>query len=192
MKLYNQNTDKIENYNSIEVAPLETKVVAHLTEVQLNSYGYFHVEYGERPNSLYYTNVESGSIIANKYQIVYTSIELPLQTVKDNVIAKIMQDTKMALDEAVAKYSAGEMASWTSLEEQAIAFLGGELITNCPMLKDEADACSQDYATLANEIVANANGLRALRTAKVAERYNKTKAIQNATTIAEIEAVTTI
>ena len=65
MKLYNQNIDKIENYNSIEVAPLETKVVAHLTEVQLNSYGYFIPVYDERPVGTNLQKAVVGSIVVD-------------------------------------------------------------------------------------------------------------------------------
>ena len=147
------------------------------SDVELNTIGLYKISYSGLPNRRYYTATEVENFDGNTPSVSYASTPKNLNDIKAVMINDVISKAKTLLDEAVSKYSSAEMASWDGLESQARAYIGGELITNCPMLKDEADLCSQDYTLLANEVIANAEGLKAYRTFVVAKRYNKIQAI---------------
>ena len=161
------------------------QIFTEYSEAELNAINIFTITEDSIPNRRYYThNDVLDNITAH---ITRTPIEKPLADVHALMVKEVIAKAKSLLDEAVVKYSSAEMASWDTLEKEANAFIGGELIANCPMLKDEADLCSQDYTILANGILINASTLKTYRTSIVAKRYNKVAAIMALLNIAECE-----
>jgi len=90
MRLYNQNTDKIETVKVIETASY-LYYTDKLTDDELNDLGYYKVEYQSKPDRQYYSSVESGELINNKYRVSYLGSEKNLDEVK----ARMLKDLKV-------------------------------------------------------------------------------------------------
>jgi len=120
------------------------------------------------PDRKYYTYNEElvGNVLKR------TAIPRDIEVVKKELVSELVCLCKDKLNKATEKYSPAEMASWETLEKEAISYLQGTEIELCTMLKDEADMSGQDYNVLANEVVTNANDMRTFRTYVVSNRYN--------------------
>jgi hypothetical protein len=178
MKIYNQNKDRIENNPKVVTIDGVTMLWSASTEEQRVGAGYYPVKYESKPNTRYYTSKEQRQLVGNEYVISYISEPIDIETLKDKMKQEVIEIAKSKLDEATAKYSPAEMASWENLEREAIAYTQGAEIELCTMLKNEADMCGQTYDDLANEVIINANNLRDLRTYIVSTRYNKINEIK--------------
>ena len=88
MKLYNIAKDKIEDYSVITTTD-GTLYVSKLSEEQLNSYGYYKVEYSSTPNRRYYTSTPTQALEGNIYKVGYTATPRPLEEVKAALKASI-------------------------------------------------------------------------------------------------------
>lgn len=84
-------------------------------------------------------------------------------------LATIYRMAKQKLDFLVGKYSPGEMAVWMELESQARAYIADNNDVGT-LLDDEATAASRTLLNHANNIVANADSLRASRISVVGAR----------------------
>lgn len=90
MKVYNVNTDKIENRKVI-TNNKGTFYIDKLNENVLNSYGYYFITYSEIPNTNYFDYVEIKSIIDNKYVISYTSTPKPIEEIHDRMLKDLSE-----------------------------------------------------------------------------------------------------
>jgi len=90
MKLYNQNTDKIENIKYIDNNGI--KYINNLTDVELNSYGYYKLEYSSVPNTRYYNAEKTSELIEGVYKISYIQTDKPIEEIK----IKMRKDLKEA------------------------------------------------------------------------------------------------
>ncbi len=90
MKLYNENTDRIENVKYIEDNGV--KYVKDMTDLALNFYGYYKIVYGDIPNRRYYTYIEHKELIDDLYTITYESIEKNIGQVR-KLMYKDLEDT---------------------------------------------------------------------------------------------------
>lgn len=79
MKLYNKNIDSVQNILYFDNNGI--KYVDKLTEVELNTFGYYFVE-GDQHYSRFSNSAPSGSLVFNKYIITYNQIDKPLEEVK--------------------------------------------------------------------------------------------------------------
>jgi hypothetical protein len=151
---------------------------------KLNSLGIYKLTEDAIPNRRYYTYNEVVNVETRN--IDRTPIAKDIDSLKEQMVKDVIGIAKSKLDEATSKYSPAEMASWENLEREAIAYTQGTEIELCTMLKNEADMCGQTYEELANEVIANANNLRDLRTYIVSTRYNKINEIKSLGSIEDI------
>lgn len=148
MRLYNQNIDKIQEYKTISTID-GTFYVDKVTEEQLNSYGYFKVEFQSQPNRRYYTHTEQNGIVNGKYVVGYNVVERPIGELQD----VMLRDLKEAHD----KYSIrprvdtglGYFVDGSRIDKENFE-VGKEL--NLPKVKDADnnwhDVTSSDYDTI--------------------------------------------
>ena len=80
MKLYNQNTNRIENIKTILTPGI--KYTNKLTKEELNNLGYYLLKYESKPNKRYY-NYETKTEIQEGYYVTsYTPVNKPIDEVK--------------------------------------------------------------------------------------------------------------
>ncbi len=89
MKLYNKNTDKIENIKVIQ--DNGTFYVNRLSDKQLNELGYFKVVYESKPSRRYYNFTENKELIGNVFTISYTATDKPLESIKELMLKDLKE-----------------------------------------------------------------------------------------------------
>lgn len=99
IKLYNQNVDIIAKYKTITTVD-GTLYVNKLTDEQLNSYGYFKVEYSSMPNRRYYTATLTRGVVGNKFVIGYTAVEKSIGDIKASMIKDLFERGEQKENEA--------------------------------------------------------------------------------------------
>lgn len=88
MKLYNQNTDKIENLKVIPTA--EANYIADkLSDAELNALGYYKLSIASTPDRRYYTYTKSGLVVGTVYEVTYIATERPLYDVQTRMLDKL-------------------------------------------------------------------------------------------------------
>ena len=117
MKLYNININKIENIKYFSNNGIQ--YVDKLSSEELNSFGYYKLEYLPKPNRRYYTVIEVKEIINNIYTISYTAIEKPLNIVIALMSKDLRETYKNLLDYPRVDSTLGYdiFASLDSIEE---------------------------------------------------------------------------
>ena len=105
-----------------------------------------------------------------------TTAEL-CQIARDRKLATVYRMAKQKLDYLIGKYSAGEMAEWVELQTQAMAYISDNNDIGT-LLQDEATAASRTLINHSNDIVANADSLRASRISVVGARTVHRDAIE--------------
>ena len=90
MKLYNANTDKIENLKTIKTVD-GILYPSKLTEEQLNSYNYYKVEYTPAPNRRYYNSTKTSSLVGSKYVVGYTTTPKQLDEIKGKMVKDLFE-----------------------------------------------------------------------------------------------------
>jgi hypothetical protein len=180
MKLYNQNTNKIENSKTITTLD-GTMYVDRLTEKQLNDYDYYKIEYQSPPNRRYYTSVKSSSLVGNKYVVGYTKTERPLDEVKKSMLKDLSKVYKEKQIRPRVTTSLGFDVDGGY--NDIVNFEIGKKFA-LPQIKDadniKHDATSADYDTIINEI--QMNGISLFNT-----KDTKESEINALATIAECE-----
>ena len=81
MKLYNINTDRIENDKTFTHDGINY-IVNKLTTEELITFGRYKIKYLSKPNRRYYTSEETKELIDDVYTISYTQIEKALDDIK--------------------------------------------------------------------------------------------------------------
>jgi len=168
MMWIDKDNNKINKPKEIEVDGIVYPRSVFSDEAKLNELGIQLVIEEPIPDRKYYTYTEElvGNVLKR------TPIPRDIEVVKKELVSELVCLCKDKLNKATEKYSPAEMASWETLEKEAISYLQGTKIELCTMLKDEADMSGQDYNVLANEVVTNANDMRTFRTYVVSNRYN--------------------
>jgi len=95
MRMYNKNTNKIENLPKTIV--LKNGVLAFTKKLsieKLNDNGYFEINISSKLNKNYYKSIEHKELINNIYTITYTAEDLPLEQVKKRMKAKVSKSFK--------------------------------------------------------------------------------------------------
>jgi len=115
MRLYNENTDRIEEVKSI-VFDGSNMYADKMSETDRNSAGYYNLAYGDKPNAIYYTFTESSELVGNIYTTTYTPIEKPLQYAKDYKLG-ILANKAVEVEEQGITVSGLEIA--TDVKSQA-------------------------------------------------------------------------
>jgi len=185
MKLYNSNKRKIENSKIIEYGNNSYLDVSRATDEELNNIGYYMVKYLPKPDRRYYTSIEAFGLNGNIFEIGYNAVDKNVEDVKTLMVSDLIEVAKKKMEDITSKYSNAEMSAWEGLEKEANSFLSGTPIDDCPMIKEEAILCNQEYVDVATNISQKAIQLRAFRNYVVSTRYLKTQEINSLTTIAE-------
>jgi hypothetical protein len=106
MKLYNQNIGIVGKYTIINTVN-GTLYVNKLTDEQLNSYGYYKVEYGSMPNRRYYITTQTRGVVGSKFVIGYTATERPLDEVKKAMFKDLFERGEQKENEAIVDTGLG-------------------------------------------------------------------------------------
>ena len=90
MKLYNQNTGKVENLKLIMLngAHMYTD---KLTDVQLNDAGYFKLRKESPPARRYYTSKVVNAIVGTEYVTSYTAVNKDVEVIKALMIKDLLE-----------------------------------------------------------------------------------------------------
>jgi len=100
MKLYNKNTDKIEDIDFIYDKE-GSHQVTKISEARRNELGHFNVAYGKKPNPRYYTTTRDKKVIGNVYTISYTAVEKDLAEVQKLMIKDLKEASDKYIEEAM-------------------------------------------------------------------------------------------
>ena len=156
------------------------------TEAELNAIDIYSYVFGEKPDSKYYTYQVTENVATMPPQIVYTPVAKSVDSLKDAMIERIRNKAKDLLADATKKYSAAEMASWSTLEAEAKQYqLDG---TIGALLQAEVTASGETVADLATTIITNATTLKAYRGHVVGTRTVKENQVNAMTTIEQVKA----
>ena len=91
MKLYNQNTDKVQDYKVIKTSE-GIRFTSKLSDAELNAQGYYRLVFSSAPSRRYYTSTKTYSLVNNEYTQAYATTDNPLDQVKE----AMLKDLKIA------------------------------------------------------------------------------------------------
>ena len=144
--------------------------------------------------------VEESDAVARQQQVGGTIevIDVPdpdainLDLLKTNAIQSVRLTAKDRQDQEVQTYAAAEIATWTAKEMEAKTFQQTNDEADAPILSAEASAQGASLEAICQIILENSDRWRQMQTAIVAWRGNTIAAINNAQTLADLEAVSLV
>ncbi len=178
MKLYNINTDKLEEVN-INLTDDPIYLVDEAMDAHLNSIGLYKVIDAVAPDERYFSYVEDNSLIDNEYVIGYTVTELDV----DDVRRRLADELRVTSDEAKRRPRIATGLGydiWGGREDIA------ELKDHYDNAEDQIldaddeiqDITGAEYGTIATAVKAYRANLFAIQKTKVTQ-------LKNITTIAQ-------
>jgi hypothetical protein len=129
------------------------------SEVELNTIGVFTIIEDTIPNRRYYTYNEVLDTITAT--ITRTPIEKPLADVQAVMIRDLEDTANNKFNEATVGYTAGEMAGWRELEDEAKSHATTPLTSG--MLFDEATYSGITVDSLVAKVLANAAAFKQMK-----------------------------
>ena len=169
MKLYNLNTDKIENIKTFVFEGIRY-ILDKLSETQLNSIGLYRIAFESPYARRYYISTQIKALIGNIYTISYIKVDKPLIDVK-KLMAKDLRetyksfkdrprvDTGLGFDVYGGLNDIEEIKTWYDDGETVIEDADDNLVTVAP----------SDYLTIRTAILADRKALFIKRKTKIQE-----------------------
>jgi hypothetical protein len=179
MKIFNNNTGKIENLPKLIKINNVNKYSNKLTEEELNSVGYYKIFKSIQPDKRYCTFKEIGSVSDGKYNISYETTPRDVEQVKTTMLKTLSESYGKFMERPNVNTSLGFTVNGG--RSDIFNFEDGKLF-NLPQVKDISgvwhDVEPEDYDTIVTEI--KQNGLD-----MYSEKWSREQEIMSMTTLDE-------
>lgn len=180
MKLYNQETDKIEIVDKITYDGMVYDA-NKLSKEQLNSLGYYPLKTLSMPDKRYYSHEVVKKIVDGYYETSYISTDRPIEEVHDRMYLGLSDTAKKYFDQLTEKYHSSEVASFNLLTEQCLTLKDtGEVGF---MLEQECLVSGEDMTTFADGVLAKAPFIQGGKALVSGTRTKKQNEVSEFTTI---------
>ncbi len=179
MKMYNKNNGKIVELPKTLVVDGVVRYTNKMTEAQLNEVGYYKIARKSKPNKRYYTFVEFGELVDNKYVIDYVVTERDVEQVKVEMLKCVSTSFKQVASRPEVVTSLGFSVDGGLNDIQLLEIgreMGVPFITGADGIQHAVEP--EDYSTIVLEI--KAFGLNLFT-----KKWNKGKLIKTFTTVDE-------